>query len=72
VTLTGDFRSLDQVRLPARPLHLAVGMFDGVHLGHRAVIGAAVEAAREDGGIAAALTFWPHPSVLFRPQTRPG
>lgn len=68
MTWPGEYQSLDQTRLPARPLHLAIGMFDGVHLGHRAVIGAAVEAARRDGGIAAALTFWPHPSVLFRPQ----
>ena len=55
--------------LPARrPLHLAVGMFDGVHLGHRAVIEAAVRSARRSGGLAAVLTFDPHPSRLFRPD----
>ena len=54
--------------LPPRPLHLAIGMFDGVHLGHRAVIEAAVQSARRSGGIAAVLTFNPHPSVLFRPD----
>lgn len=54
--------------LPARPLHLAIGMFDGVHLGHHAVIEAAVHSARRCGGIAAVLTFWPHPSRLFRPD----
>ncbi|MBK9991845.1 MAG: riboflavin biosynthesis protein RibF [Verrucomicrobia bacterium] len=43
-------------------------MFDGVHLGHRAVIDMAVQSARRDGGIAAVLTFWPHPSALFRPE----
>ena len=43
-------------------------MFDGVHLGHRAVIDAAVKAARASGGISAVLTFWPHPSALFRPE----
>ncbi len=53
--------------LPARPLHLAIGMFDGVHLGHHAVIEAAVHSARRSNGIAAVLTFWPHPSRLFRP-----
>ncbi len=42
-------------------------MFDGVHLGHRAVLGAAGEAARADGGGAAVLTFSPHPSRLFKP-----
>jgi riboflavin kinase / FMN adenylyltransferase len=49
------------------PLHLAVGMFDGVHRGHQAVIGRAVEAARASGGTAGVLTFWPHPSVVLRP-----
>lgn len=59
---------LTQAALPPRPLHLAIGMFDGVHLGHRAVIDAAVQSAHGSGGIAGVLTFWPHPSTLFRPQ----
>ncbi len=54
--------------LPPRPIHLALGMFDGLHLGHRAVLDAAVQSARRSGGLAAMLTFWPHPSVLFRPD----
>ncbi len=54
--------------LPARPLHLAIGMFDGVHLGHHAVIESALHSARRSGGVAAVLTFWPHPSRLFRPE----
>ncbi len=55
--------------LPAGPLHLAIGMFDGVHLGHHAVIESAVHSARRSGGVAAVLTFWPHPSRLFRPES---
>ena len=43
-------------------------MFDGVHLGHHAVIEAAVYSARRCGGLSAVLTFWPHPSRLFRPE----
>lgn len=62
------FESLESAALPPGPLHLAIGMFDGVHLGHRAVIEAAVQSARRSGGVAAVLTFWPHPSALFRPQ----
>lgn len=64
------FDSLAAARALAerRPLHLAIGMFDGVHLGHRAVIEAAVQSARRSGGVAAVLTFDPHPSRLFRPQ----
>lgn len=49
-------------------MHLAIGMFDGVHLGHQAVIKAAVQSARRSGGAAAVLTFDPHPSRLFRPE----
>jgi riboflavin kinase/FMN adenylyltransferase len=54
--------------LPERPLHLAIGMFDGVHLGHQSVIDSAVHSARRSGGLAGVLTFWPHPSALFRPE----
>lgn len=50
------------------PLHLALGMFDGVHLGHQAVIESAVHSAQRTGGQAGVLTFDPHPSTLFRPQ----
>ena len=39
-------RHLEELAGLDEPLHLALGVFDGVHLGHRAVIGAAVEAAR--------------------------
>ncbi|MET0262514.1 MAG: riboflavin biosynthesis protein RibF, partial [Rariglobus sp.] len=64
-----QFESIEQASaLPLRPLHLAIGMFDGVHLGHHAVIEAAVHSARRSHGLAAVLTFWPHPSRLFRPQ----
>lgn len=62
------FDDLAQVRLSGRPVHLAIGIFDGVHLGHRAVITAAVEAARRSGGLAGVLTFWPHPSAVLRPD----
>lgn len=63
-----QFAGLEHAVLPPKPLHLAIGMFDGVHLGHRAVIEAAVQSARRSGGVAAVLTFAPHPSTLFRPE----
>jgi riboflavin kinase / FMN adenylyltransferase len=53
------------------PLHgavVAIGNFDGVHRGHRAVIGAALKRAKALGRKAAALTFAPHPRVFLRPQ----
>jgi riboflavin kinase/FMN adenylyltransferase len=51
-----------------RELHLAIGVFDGVHLGHKAVVESAVFSARRSQGVAAVLTFDPHPSQLFRPD----
>jgi riboflavin kinase/FMN adenylyltransferase len=69
VNRTAQYSGLAEASaLAPRPLHLAIGMFDGVHRGHRAVIDAAVESARRSGGLAAVLTFWPHPSALFRPE----
>jgi riboflavin kinase/FMN adenylyltransferase len=53
------------------PLHgavVAIGNFDGVHRGHRAVIGAALSRAKSLGRKAAALTFSPHPRIFLRPQ----
>jgi riboflavin kinase/FMN adenylyltransferase len=47
---------------------VAIGNFDGVHRGHRAVIAAALARARALGRPAAALTFEPHPRTFFRPQ----
>jgi riboflavin kinase/FMN adenylyltransferase len=47
---------------------VAIGNFDGVHRGHRAVIAAALERARALGRPAAALTFEPHPRSFFRPH----
>ena len=52
-----------------KPLHLAIGAFDGVHLGHRAVLHSAREAARADGGLVGVLTYDPHPSKVLRPES---
>jgi riboflavin kinase / FMN adenylyltransferase len=46
-----------------------MGNFDGVHLGHRAVIAAAMEMARSHGRPAFAVTFEPHPRRYFSPNT---
>jgi riboflavin kinase / FMN adenylyltransferase len=46
---------------------VAIGNFDGVHRGHRAVIDAALNQARALGRPAAALTFEPHPRAYFNP-----
>ena len=53
---------------PLRGAVVAIGNFDGVHRGHRAVIAAALQRARALGRPAAALTFEPHPRSFFRPD----
>ncbi len=53
------------------PLHLGVGMFDGVHLGHERVIQEAIDLGREPGHWSAVLTFDPHPARILRPEAAP-
>jgi riboflavin kinase / FMN adenylyltransferase len=53
---------------PLRGAVVAVGNFDGVHRGHRAVIAAAQKRAQTLGRKTAALTFTPHPRLFLRPQ----
>ena len=63
--------SIDDFPTPSElkdPLHLAIGIFDGVHLGHKAVIAPSVINARRCNGVSGVLTFDPHPSHLFRPN----
>lgn len=50
------------------PVFLAIGVFDGVHLGHQAVIGKAIADAAEEGGSPVVVTFDPHPSKVLRPE----
>lgn len=50
---------------------VTVGAFDGIHLGHRALIGAAVQEARRRGLPAMVLTFFPHPAAVLRPDRPP-
>ena len=50
---------------------VAIGNFDGVHLGHAKVIRAAAKAARAEGTTCALLTFEPHPRQFFQPEIGP-
>jgi riboflavin kinase/FMN adenylyltransferase len=47
---------------------IAVGNFDGVHLGHQALIGETRKLAQERGGLLGVLAFEPHPQEFFRPS----
>jgi riboflavin kinase / FMN adenylyltransferase len=59
--------NLDGLSALPGPLVVAAGVFDGMHLGHRAVLKSALDAAELVGGTAVALTFDPHPSKILRP-----
>lgn len=48
-----------------------IGVFDGVHRGHRTIIGRAVERARASGLPSVLVTFDPHPSEVVRPGSHP-
>lgn len=50
------------------PVHLAIGVFDGVHVGHQAVIRAALG---QTSGTAVVVTFDPHPARVLRPDRGP-
>ena len=56
---------------PRGPLHLAIGVFDGVHTGHRALIRRIADQARADGGSAIATTFDPLPVDVLAPASPP-
>lgn len=64
-------KTLEELPALGVPLHLALGVFDGVHVGHQAVIRRAVDAAARDGGLAGLLTFDPHPIRVIAPQKAP-
>jgi riboflavin kinase/FMN adenylyltransferase len=64
-------RGLPPVPPEARPSVVALGVFDGVHLGHRAILQSAVSDAREAGIAALACTFDPHPMEVLQPGRAP-
>ncbi len=63
------FRSLEDVRL--EDVYLTIGSFDGVHLGHKAIIQELTAGARAMGVPAVVLTFFPHPKIVLRGKNYP-
>jgi len=55
----------------ARKTIIALGNFDGLHLGHKAVINKTIEIAKNNSLPSAVMTFEPHPVQIFRPDTPP-
>ena len=64
-------RSIPELAQVPGPVFLAIGVFDGVHLGHQAVISTATRHAAEAGGTAVVVTFDPHPAKILRPEKSP-
>ena len=61
---------LELSHLPG-PLFLAIGVFDGVHRGHQAVISTSTRHAHSADGTPVVVTFDPHPARILRPEQAP-
>src|SRR3984957_6871093 len=64
-------RAIDELESLSGTKYLAIGVFDGLHIGHQAVIGRALASARQTGGNAVVVTFDPHPVRVLRPEKAP-
>ncbi|MCU1678252.1 MAG: bifunctional riboflavin kinase/FMN adenylyltransferase [Frankiales bacterium] len=65
------WRGLDSVPADLTAAVVTIGMFDGVHRGHRVILSRAVERARDLGIPSVVLTFDPHPAEVVRPGSHP-
>ena len=64
------FHDLENANI-AKPTVLTLGVFDGLHLGHQAIMARVVERAKITGSIATAITFDPHPRAVLHPESAP-
>ena len=64
-------RTFDELATTNQPACVAIGVFDGVHLGHQRVITQARDDARANHGMSVVLTFDPHPIRVLRPDQAP-
>ena len=70
-SIPGVLRAISDLQSIPGPLFLAIGVFDGVHLGHQAVMHRALEDARREGGKVVVVSFDPHPIRVLRPDQAP-
>jgi riboflavin kinase/FMN adenylyltransferase len=63
--------SIPDLALLPGPIFLAIGVFDGVHLGHQAVISTSARHAHSADGTPVVVTFDPHPAKILRPDGAP-
>ena len=64
-------RSISELSQLPGPLFLAIGVFDGVHRGHQAVISTSARHAHSAKGTSVVVTFDPHPAKVLRPGDAP-
>ena len=64
-------RSIPELERLRGSLFLAIGVFDGVHRGHQAVISTSADHAATSNGTPVVVTFDPHPEKVLRPQVAP-
>src|SRR3712207_3108057 len=64
-------RSIPELSALRGPIFAAIGVFDGVHLGHQAVISTSADHAERAGGTRVVITFDPHPVKVLRPEKAP-
>ena len=64
-------RAISELSKLHAPIFLAIGVFDGVHLGHQAVISTSAEHAHSADGTSVVVTFDPHPEKVLRPKAAP-
>jgi riboflavin kinase / FMN adenylyltransferase len=64
-------RSISELANLPGPIFLAIGVFDGVHLGHQSVISTSTSHARSADGTPVVITFDPHPLKVLRTHNAP-
>ena len=65
------FRHIEDPKLSLSSSVVTLGNFDGIHLGHQALIRSAVEDAKRSGSLSVVLTFEPHPLKVLAPNRAP-
>lgn len=70
-SIRGRHRIIEELGRALRSPAVAIGNFDGVHLGHQALLEESLRITRASGGETVALTFDPHPARFFAPSLAP-
>jgi riboflavin kinase / FMN adenylyltransferase len=71
IVVMETLRSISELSKLPGPIFLAIGVFDGVHLGHQAVISTSTQHACAANGTPVVVTFDPHPEKILRPAAAP-